>query len=89
MRRVAVHFCPAAMNAPGVRGLDGPVEVGVGHDDERVLAAQLELHPLAGAVASSRTRRPTAAEPVKDTARTSGRATSAAPAARTATDAPR
>jgi hypothetical protein len=31
----------------GVGGRDGPIEIGVGHDDERVVAAHLELRPLA------------------------------------------
>ena len=31
----------------GVGGLDGAVEVGVGHHDQRVLAAELELDALA------------------------------------------
>jgi hypothetical protein len=33
---------------PGVRGLDGPPQVGVRHHDQRVLASELQLHPLAG-----------------------------------------
>ena len=64
----------------GVRGLDGAVELGVGHHDQRIVPAELELD---AAVARSRRRRgrrwPTATEPVNEIARTSGLSTSAAP----------
>jgi hypothetical protein len=40
MRRVAVHFCPADQKAPAY-------ELGVGHHDQRVVAAELELDALA------------------------------------------
>ena len=44
-----MHFCPADQNAPGVGGLGGAGEVGVGHHDQRVVAAELELRALAQA----------------------------------------
>ena len=47
MRRVAVHFWPADQNAPAYDGLDRAAEVGVGHHDQRVVAAELELDALA------------------------------------------
>ena len=61
MRRVAVHFWPADQNAPAYGGLDRAVEIGVGHHDQRVVAAELELDALAGlrrlvAHASARSR---------------------------------
>ena len=54
------------------RPLDGQVEVGVGHHDERVLAAELEARATAGGGRTARrsgARRPT--EPVKPTLSTS------------------
>jgi hypothetical protein len=42
-----VHFCPAEKKRSGERRLDRLVEVRVGHDDQRVVAAELELDVLA------------------------------------------
>ena len=64
MRRVAVHFWPADQNAPGVCRLDGATEIGVGHDDQRVVAAELELDALA-----ERRRLPAHLEADRDRAR--------------------
>ena len=57
----------------GVRdGRGGPVQVGVGQDDGRVLAAHLGLHPAAALGRPSADLRPTSDEPVKEMAATPG-----------------
>ena len=56
----------------GDRG-GGPVQVGVGQHDRRVLAAHLGLHPAAALRPPERLMsRPTSDEPVKETAATPG-----------------
>ena len=56
-REHAEHFCPWNPNAAGADAFDGGVDVGVGIDDDRVLAAHLEdgaLDPdLAGSLVSA------------------------------------
>ena len=45
-REPAMHAWPAVLERAGQRALDRGVEVGVGEDDVRVLAAELERHAL-------------------------------------------
>ena len=57
----------------------GPVEVGVVQDDDRVLAAHLQLGALAGGATARWIASPTAVDPVKVTASTRSSVTSAEP----------
>ena len=76
---MAVHFWPADQKAPAKAGFDSAVEVGIGHDDQRVLAAQLELHAFARASRLVAHHEPVSTEPVNESARTRAWCTSAAP----------
>ena len=79
MRRVAVHFWPADQNAPAYAASTRAVEIGVGHHDQRVVAAELELDALAELRRLVAHPGPVATEPVNEIARTRGSRTSAAP----------
>ena len=72
MRRVAVHFCPAARNAPAYAASTARPRSASAMTTSGFWPPSSSCTRLPAAVAASRTRRPTATEPVKEIARTSG-----------------
>ena len=71
---------PDVPNADQTMPVDGEVEVGVVHDDDRVLAAELEVHVLERRPPPpSSTSTPVSREPVSVITRTSGWRTSRSP----------